>query len=333
MAYSGRSPVTALVLDTSEFDLTDRVEAVREAIATTIVPVEITWPNQTTRVAAHGVIGDLGQLTVCSIRSSARVVERTERLAQDSLEPSIFLGLQVTGSSVVVQGGREAVLTPGALVVYDSTAPYTLIDAAGVSQEFFRVPHSALALPSDMIRQACAVSLSPGHPVTALTANFLKGLAANADLFTAPNTQAVGLPAIELIRAVLTTHLQADKHSREPLQATLHLRILQYVRDHLSDPDLGAEQIAAAHYISVRHLYKMLADHDISLANWIRDHRLEACRNELARESPRPIQVAAVARRWGFSDMSSFSRSFRTEYGLSPREWRQRCHTEPHPAK
>ncbi|MDT5154303.1 MAG: hypothetical protein QOI01_6036 [Mycobacterium sp.] len=81
-----------LVLDTNEFPVTDRAEVVREAIATTIVPVEIAWPNRTTRVAAQGVIGDLGQLTVCSIRSTAHVVERTARLARDSLEPASFRG-------------------------------------------------------------------------------------------------------------------------------------------------------------------------------------------------------------------------------------------------
>jgi uncharacterized protein YeaO (DUF488 family) len=40
-----------LVLDTNEFRVIDRAEVVREAIATTIVPVEIAWPNRTTRYA------------------------------------------------------------------------------------------------------------------------------------------------------------------------------------------------------------------------------------------------------------------------------------------
>jgi AraC-like DNA-binding protein len=33
--------------------------------------------------------------------------------------------------------------------------------------------------------------------------------------------------------------------------------------------------------------------------------------------------VETVARRWGFVDMSSFSRAFRAEYGMSPRQWRE----------
>jgi transcriptional regulator GlxA family with amidase domain len=35
------------------------------------------------------------------------------------------------------------------------------------------------------------------------------------------------------------------------------------------------------------------------------------------------IPIAAVARRWGFSDASSSVRMFRTSYGLAPREWRE----------
>ena len=64
----------------------------------------------------------------------------------------------------------------------------------------------------------------------------------------------------------------------------------------------------------MRYLYKVLAERGISLADWIRTHRLEACRQELARACPATI-IAAVARRHGFCDMSSFSRAFRAEYG------------------
>jgi AraC-like DNA-binding protein len=313
-----------LVLDTDAFAVSDREEIVRDAISSTIVPVEISWPAPLAAVAARGVISDLGQLTVCSIRSTANVVERTPRLARDDLEPSVFLGLQLAGSSLVVQGDREAVLTPGALMIYDSTAPYTLVDHGGVAQEFFRIPHSALALPHDVLRKLCAVSLSPGHPVAALTANYLARLAADPALFSYPSAAVLDHPSIELIRAVITTHLSDEPFGRNASQAALRVRVVEYLRAHLADPDLSAAKIAAAHYISVRYLYKLLAEQDISLANWIRHHRLEACRRELGRSDVAPSQVAVVARRWGFSDMSGFSRAFRAEYGLSPREWRDR---------
>jgi AraC-like DNA-binding protein len=318
----------AVVLDTSAVAVRDRPELVRETIHRTILSVEIGWADEDATVACRGIISDLGRLQVCSIRSTATGVERTAAQAQDASEPCIFLGLQATGSSMVVQGDRGAVLTPGRLVIYDSTAPYTLITDGGVNQDFFRVPHSVLGLPHDLIRQACAVSLCEGHPIAALTATYLSKLAALPNLLTAPNAEALGHPSIELIRAVIATHLNAEQLTREPMHESLPHRILEYARAHLGDADLSAERIAAEHYISVRYLYKILAEQGISLANWIRRHRLEACRHELSRTTAQQVPIAAVARRWGFSDTSSFSRSFRAEYGMSPREWRDRCHNE-----
>jgi AraC-like DNA-binding protein len=314
----------SFILNTSVVDEGDRAEFVHEALAQTMVPVELHWPQQPRAVNVHAIITDVGGLRVCPGRTSALRIERTPKLARDDLEPSIFLNVQLSGSSMVVQGDRQAVLHPGELVIYDSTAPYTVLDNTGVKGEFFRIPHAALAMPYNMIRSACAVSLSPGHPLTSLTNDYLRRLVADPALFTAPNADLVAHPTIELVRAVIATHLKAGGLAVESLSATLPLRILEYARNHLHDPDLCAEQIAAAHYISVRYLYKVLAERGISLADWIRTQRLEACRQELARGRPATI-IAAVARRHGFCDMSSFSRAFRAEYGLSPREWRDHC--------
>src|SRR5271154_169082 len=310
------------ILNTSGVDEGDRAEFVHEALAMTMVPVELHWPQERRGVAAHGVITNLGHLTVCSGRTSAFKVQRTPALARDALEPSIFVNVQLSGSSMVIQGDHEAVLHPGELVIYDSTAPYTLLNETGMTGEFFRIPHSALAMPHNAIRKACAVSLSPGHPLTSLTNDFLKRVTADRALYTAPNANKVGRPIIELVRAVIATHLKADELSAGPLAATLPLRILEYVRNHLYDAELSVEQIAAAHYISVRYLYKVLAERGISLADWIRTHRLEACRQDLAAAGS-ATTIAVVARRHGFSDMSSFSRAFRAEYGVSPSEWRE----------
>ena len=136
-------------------------------------------------------------------------------------------------------------------------------------------------------------------------------------------------PSVELVRALITTHLDATALGKEPLQATLQLRIMEYVRARLGDPGLNAVQIAAEHHISVRHLYNVLAAGGISLGDWIRKQRLEGCREDLARPGLRSLTIATVSRRWGFTDPSSFGRVFRAAYGLSPREWRSLAHRDP----
>ena len=127
----------------------------------TMVPVELHWPQPPGGVTAHGVITDLGDLTVCSIQTSAFKVERTPAPARDPRVPSIFVNVQLTGSSTVIQGDREAVLHPGELVIYDSTAPYPLLNETGMSGAFFRIPHAALALTAESGAYRRTRDLSP----------------------------------------------------------------------------------------------------------------------------------------------------------------------------
>jgi AraC-like DNA-binding protein len=309
-----------LVLDTQDMAPEDRGDAVRETIAATVVHVNIDFPRAT-GPAVHGAITDLGNVRVCSIQSNATKVERTARLAQDELPPSIFLAAQIAGSSMIVQDGRQAVLRPGDLAFSESTSPYTLLDGNGIRQHFFSIPIAALALPYDAVRQLAAITLSPGHPVADLAAAYFRRLAARPDVFLEPKSDLLGRPSTELVRALLATHLDASVPARDSLETTLVLRIMEYARMHLREPTLSAAQIADAHHISVRHLYNVLGRDGVSLGEWIRERRLEACREELSRPAAKTRTIAAVARRWGFRDPSSFGRLFRSRYGLSPREW------------
>jgi AraC-like DNA-binding protein len=312
----------ALILDTRRFAAAERADAVRQIIASTVVHVDIDFPAEGGPAAVYGAITDLGQVRVCSVRSNATRAERTPAQARDSMEPRIFLALQIAGSSLIVQDGREAVLRPGDLAFSESTSPYTVLDGDGIRQHVFAIPAAALALPQDVIRQLAAVSLSPKHPVADLAAAYFSRIAARPDIFARPGTHAVGQPSIDLVRALMTTHLETSLAGKESLHATLQLRILEYMRAHLADPALNAAQIAAAHHISVRHLYNILGETGISLGDWIREQRLEKCRDALAHSGDQATAITHLARQWGFRDVSSFGRSFRATYGMSPREWR-----------
>jgi AraC-like DNA-binding protein len=114
------------------------------------------------------------------------------------------------------------------------------------------------------------------------TSAYFRRLVSRPDLFTVPGAEALSEPSIELMRVVITTHLDAAELGKDALKATLPLRILESARAHLHDPHLGAAQVAAAHHISERHLYNILGASGITLADWIRKQRLERCRNDIA---------------------------------------------------
>jgi AraC-like DNA-binding protein len=124
-----------------------------------------------------------------------------------------------------------------------------------------------------------------------------------------------------LARAVIATTDHGDLARNDVANQALPTRVEAYVQQHLADPALSPETIASASGISVRQLYKLWSARDPSLAEWIIRGRLEGARRDLARDTS--AAVGAVARRWGFTDPTHFSRRFRSAYDLSPREWRQ----------
>ena len=310
-----------ITVDTRGMPLRERAEALTQVTRETIVPVDIAF-TEGSPVTAAGTIYELGDLQKFSVHSNALGVERTPMQARDDTRPCVFLATQPSGTTVLVQHGREALLRPGQLVLWDTTAPYTLFDPDGIRHHYFRLPIDRLGLPHNMISQLCAVTLSPEHPVTDLTATYLQRLGTRCDVFGRPDTESVVQASVELVRALLTTHIDATELGRDAMHATLQLRIIEYLRAHLHEPNLCAAQVASEHHISVRQLYKVLAAAQIGLGDWIRTERLEACRRDLAEPVAQTASIAAIARRWGFADPSSFARMFRTAYGMSPREWR-----------
>jgi AraC-binding-like domain len=214
-------------------------------------PVKIDFAADRGPVAANFVLSDWGDRSMCSSVSSAVMLRRTAALAKDDSTPSVFLALQMAGSSVMMQRDRQVVLRPGELMVYDSTAPWTMSDANGIRQYKFRIPLDRMALPYDVITTVSAVTLCPGHPIVDLTAPYFQDLAARQTSFA--DGHAISGPSIELLRAVITTHFDAGVMDRES-HATLLPRIMTYVRAHLRDLDLSAGEIAREHHLSVRSM-------------------------------------------------------------------------------
>jgi AraC-like DNA-binding protein len=81
--------------------------------------------------------------------------------------------------------------------------------------------------------------------------------------------------------------------------------------------------------VSLRHLYKVCAQADISLEQWIINERLHHAWHDLRRPENRHRPVAVMAHRWGFRDPTHFARRFKARYGISPGELRRSSQEAP----
>jgi acetamidase/formamidase/AraC-like DNA-binding protein/mannose-6-phosphate isomerase-like protein (cupin superfamily) len=106
-------------------------------------------------------------------------------------------------------------------------------------------------------------------------------------------------------------------------RAMLLERVFQSIEMHLSDPHLNLEQVAARHGISMRYLQKLFETVGDSFGHYVKLRRLERCRMDLLSPLHAQKSISEILFQWGFNDSASFSRAFREQYGMSPREYRK----------
>jgi len=121
----------------------------------------------------------------------------------------------------------------------------------------------------------------------------------------------------QLLASLLDAHVAPRR-----VKPALPARIVALIDGQLADPDLSPEMIACACGLSLRSLQRRFAKAGESVGHWIRRRRLERCYADLCNPRWRKHSIASIAFRWGFVEQAHFSRCFRQQYGVSPREVR-----------
>ena len=235
----------------------------------------------------------------------------------------ISLSLLTRGRWEYSQHGhvRRVDSTRSELVLTDLTANFDYNRSGEGGSHSFMVDFDELGVPVDIIRRA-APQLQCS-PLYELLLDHVARLDEVAERVAGPARTMIGSATTELVRALIVTAAQDEAAEREAMAGSLPTRITMYLQRHLTDPDLTPARVAQAHNISLRYLYNVWGDRDVSLGEWIIRKRLETARRELAKPETQTLTIAAIAHRCGFSDATHFSRRFRAEFGLSPREWRR----------
>lgn len=136
----------------------------------------------------------------------------------------------------------------------------------------------------------------------------------------APLRQAVELCEVtELL--LLFSHIIHRRHTAPPPSATslLVAKAVAYLQANYTDPQLTVAQLARYTYTSREHLSRVFKEYTLeSVHGYLTNLRMQHCRNAIAAG----FSVLDACTASGFTNYSSFLKSFRALYGITPSEYR-----------
>lgn len=307
-----------LVFDSASMPPRDRYDAVVDSITSAAGASFMTPERGDDHLHLTLNAWHLGGVEVVDAKCSAHTLRRSARQSAASDETVIAITCGRLGRGLHRQHDHELTVRPADIWATNLAEPYShhVTDTWTTTA---KVPQRLIGLPMELVGPALGqIGRSPLAP---LFNRHMLHTTEVADDVNGTAVASLGMATLALARALLASVSNDADIERQALDDSLMPRVMAFVRAHLADPSLDATSIAAAHHVSVRHLYKTFARAGLSLEAWIIHRRLECAHEELATATQAPLSIAAVAHRWGFADASHFARRFRSLYGMSPREW------------
>ncbi len=305
------------------------IEAWRGAVTGALLrfDVECSRPERFRGSVSRHRLGDTSLIAMTS--RPHRAVRTAEHI--DGRPPDYLLSLQLAGTAEFRQDGRVGRVGPGDMVFYDSGRPVEIISGEGYRSLCFRFPTAGPG--STDLRghhragELTATRLDAAHGLTPAVAGLLTGLHQTLEQPRPGSRDAVTTTArhaTELARTLFDDELARrglldvpDPHEE------MREQIDRHIDDHLADPTLSPRSVAAAMFISARHLHALFAEDGRTVGGTIRERRLQRCLADLADVTQTHTPVSAIAQRWGLSNATRFGQLVKQATGRTPVAYRR----------
>lgn len=300
----------------------DSFSAWKKLISNTFVPLEAT-PVRSGAFDGRISGRQMQDVGIMRLEAGAQTVSRSPELIAHGGTGHYKLSLQLSGTALLLQDGREAVLQAGDVAIYDTQRPYTLTFEQSFESLVLIFPQHLLGLSTDDVAELTAVRMGKGNHLAESVAPFVASIAQQLPDLKSPIGHRLALNIVDLLSTMLADEIYSDTNLHTDNNARMLRRIQHHIEANLADPTLGPESIARAHHIATRTLHKTFASSGLTVAGWIRERRMEQCRRDLTDPLREHVPVGEIGARWGLVDAAHFSRVFRTSYGVSPSQYRR----------
>jgi AraC-like DNA-binding protein len=301
----------------------DRVACWVDGLCDTIVHVDCE-PRRDQPFFGELRADSAGEICAATYSSVGQVVARSPRKIGQRPSDMLTLGVQLVGQTFGSQDGRDLLLRPGDLVLYDMTRPFRLAFSGNFVRTTLIFPRAALRRRLGAAERFIGRSIDGTMGVGGMLSPLVRELPSRLDTVPVAVRERV---AENLLDLIATAFLSQGEGAPLSTEMTL-VRVKLWIETHLSE-GLSAERIAGVCRISARHLSRLFEREGTSPMRYVWDRRLTRCHRDVTDPAMRGRPVGEIAFAAGFNDLSHFSRAYRARYGCAPRDARRASVTAP----
>ena len=294
----------------------DREKVWQEALRQISLPATCVQDQSGFHGDVSAIVSPLG-IELSRVSSTAQVLSG----ACSSRPPCLWLALPIEGVFRLDDGEHDQALHLGDILYGPTGADSTLRLPDDFVMLYIRIPQTMLyprLLNLQLLPLGTLTSQITGNRIfSTLLRSIVDGLEELTDEYLRPIE-------VALSEFVVSTLAESSALSCFDMAGASNFhRISQAIETQLGDGDLTLHQIAEQQRVSARYIQKLFQQAGMSFSQYLRKRRLEHCHADLASIAHRNLSISDICFRWGFNDAAHFSRSFRADYGVTPRAFRQ----------
>lgn len=273
------------------------------------------------RFEAHLKHSRFGNLDLLDLQASPHSVER--RVNGDSDPHYFILSLITQGGCELSQDDRRCAVGPGDIVLYDTRRPYRIELPQTFRMCSLRIPQESMRLYHPAAASAVCKPLTTADAIGRIVGGLMLSLFQEQEHVAELGDEAMARPLLEMLSLGLQSLAEVEVEAACNRLMQFHLeRIKRLIDANLAEPMLSVEWIAEQLKMSVSSVHRVFSRQPVSASEYIWGRRLELCRIALANPRLRERSISDIAYSWGFSSNAHFSRVFKRQLGMTPRDYR-----------
>jgi AraC-like DNA-binding protein len=306
-----------LVFSTDQYARAKRYSAWRDAICDVYVHVDVkaTEPERYRGFIRETKFGDVVMTDI--LLSEQRIKRNGQHISKLDKE-CFYVQFVRKGHMTVTQRGQAHRSNAARGAIFSATEQYELQGQGEVRSLYLELPRAAFAQRFAMDRIPVSATIDTTRGVGKIASEFCASLASEGTELDAGLRSGLGNQLMDML--AFTLQAQAGElPAAEGWARKARLKLVQqWIDEHIVDPELSLDDVAAANGMSLRYLHVLFEACDMSVSEWIWNRRLQLAYDSLAKGGGHT--VTAIALDHGFNSPTHFTTRFRRKYGISPRD-------------